>query len=181
MDAGDFWKLLVGGVVTLVGSALLHQLQLGTRRRRRRRDIREQLELLALLGDHPVAAARVRRRVTAALDAYEPSVAVIRKRRGRLISAASFVSANVILIGIAIAAKPGVPTLGEVLFLSVGIVAFAFALEDLLSRTLQTRAEDIAVGSAVSGTTWSGTAVGKAGLPDADEQSVDKRPNGTRR
>lgn len=44
MDAGDFWKLLVGSVVTLVGSALLHQLQLGTRRhrRRRRRDIGEQ-------------------------------------------------------------------------------------------------------------------------------------------
>jgi hypothetical protein len=145
VDPSDVWKLVVGGVITLIGSALLHQLQLGSRRRRRRRDIKEQLELLALLGDYEEAAERVRRRVTAALEAYEPSEAAKRKSRSRWISAGSFVTANVVLIGAAIATQPGEPSFGEVVILAVGIVSLAYAIEDSLSRLLQTRAEDQAV------------------------------------
>lgn len=160
----DIWKLVVGGLVTLTASALLHQLQLGTRRRRRRRDIKEQLELLALLGEYPESAERVRRRISAALDAYEPSEEAKRKMRTRLISGGSFLVANVVLIGVAIAAKPGVPSFGEVLFLAVGIVVLAFALEDLLARLLQTREEDEAVakGTASGTLKFTGSATGVA-------------------
>lgn len=38
----------------------------------RRRNIREELELLDQLGDHPEPAARIRRRLEVMLDQYEP-------------------------------------------------------------------------------------------------------------
>ena len=143
---GDFWKLVLGGVITLVGSALLHQLQLGTRTRRCRRDIREQLELLQLLGeDYREGEDRIRRRIAARLEVYEPSEEVVRRRRDRWVSGLAFASSLVFWVGGSIASGMAEPDFAETLILALIIVGTALALEELVSRVLQGRAEAQAI------------------------------------
>lgn len=69
------------GVVTLVVGWLLLQWQDGSLRRRRRREIREELELARLLDEHPETRQRLRRRIEVLLDQYEPAPEKLRERR----------------------------------------------------------------------------------------------------
>ncbi|WP_426243730.1 hypothetical protein [Nocardioides sp. LHG3406-4] len=79
---GDDWiGKLITGVVTLLGGWLLWQLQQGGVRRRRRREIREELELLGLLNDHPQTQGRMRKRLEVLLEQYEPDPRVVLYRR----------------------------------------------------------------------------------------------------
>lgn len=64
-------KVVAGGLFTLLVAFVGYQLQLGGRRRRRRKEIREELELVALLGDRP-EAVRLRARAEALLKRYAP-------------------------------------------------------------------------------------------------------------
>lgn len=141
----DFWKLVIGGVVTLISGLALHQFQLGSRRRRLRRDIREQLELLALLGEHPEAALRVREKVTAALETYEPAnEEAAHPGRSRWIGGGSFVVATLLLISLWYAAGLRQPAdFSSVLLLALGIPLVAFLLDDLVHQILDTREKKV--------------------------------------
>lgn len=69
-DPGAIWAY-AGAIVLLIIS---HQIQQGGLRRRRRREIREEIEFLGVLGRRlPDVSDRICRRLEVALNQYEPS------------------------------------------------------------------------------------------------------------
>lgn len=64
----EIWKV----VGTLIVGVLLWRLQLGGRRRRLRHDIREEIELIALIDEHSEVQKRLRDRVKSQLEKYAP-------------------------------------------------------------------------------------------------------------
>lgn len=87
---GEIWKAIVG--LLLSGGPLL-AVQLGGRRGLARQAIREELELIKLLGEeHAAVRARLSRRIDKRLEQYEPGEdARTRRRQGTLLAAAEFV------------------------------------------------------------------------------------------
>ncbi|MCR6033718.1 hypothetical protein GGQ22_20115 [Nocardioides sp. zg-579] len=67
----EVWKAALAGVSALVVGVVLWQVQQGGRRRRLRREIREELELIEMLDDSPVRE-RLIDRSRALLETYEP-------------------------------------------------------------------------------------------------------------
>lgn len=169
MTLEDFWKLTLGGGITVIVGLLLHQIQLGGRKRRRRRDIKEQLELLALLDAQSDVAVRMRRRVEAALERYEPSPQsrrVFWDRWGSTISIA-FALAGMIPVMVTWDFSLSQPLL--LLPPAITAAAGALALEELLSRRFQMREEDDAAGRARIDLTWLAAAEYGAAPPDPEE------------
>jgi hypothetical protein len=179
VDQNDVWKLVLGGVVTVLGGLLLHQVQLGGRKRRRRRDIREQLELLVLLDAHPDVKARIERRVKAALDRYEPSPETRRAAWERRTGPISLASA--ITVATATIVLTDISTSDPMLLVAIAITAAggALGMEELLTRRLQEHAEDAAVarGTARGTFGFEGTARGMA--PPVASESAATRPPAT--
>lgn len=99
---GDVWKVVVPVVGSLIAGVLLHVLKEGGVRRLRRRNIKEELELLEVLGEHPEPAARIRKRVKVMLEQYEPSEGKVATRRRRLITLvevlAAFLASLVVIV-----------------------------------------------------------------------------------
>jgi hypothetical protein len=174
VDVGDFWKLVVGGVVTLCSGVLLLQLQLGGRKRRRRRDIKEQLELLALLGEYPAVAARIRRRAEVALEQYEPPMRVSQERREFWLSRGSLGFAMVLALVVyrVVGLDGPVALVGA----SVGGAAFAVALESWLMRKLQMREQDQAVDQVEADLTGGGALSAEAQVVEPADKA-DKKTN----
>jgi len=145
MESEDIWRLVLTGAIALVGALLLHEVQQGGRRRRLRREIKEQFELLALLDEHPEVAARIRRRVAVALEQYEPPVradtASTSKRPFWLgMLAAGLVAAPVAFIVVELDLGWWALVLGAGLVAAVG-----GGVEGTLERRQQAQAQDEAV------------------------------------
>lgn len=84
----DIWLgAIATGVGALVVGTLLHLLNEGGVRRTRRRNIREELELLKLLDEDSSAAHRIRKRVDVMLEQYEPSDERVKQHRQRKLAA----------------------------------------------------------------------------------------------
>lgn len=173
----DFWKLLLGGAITVVGGLLLHQVQLGGRKRRRRRDIKEQLELLVLLDQHPDVKTRIERRVEAALERYEPSPETRRAAQERWTGPVSIAIAILVVI-------PGI-VLSDISFsdplllvaISISAATGALGIEELLSRRLQERAENSAVARGSGQGTWGFKGRGHGVRPPDPPQTVVNPPS----
>lgn len=131
----ELWKLALGGAISLVLALLGHQLQLGGRRRRLRRDIREELELLALLDEGSDVANRIQRRVDAALLRYEPSPGEKLARWQRWAGPLSIAGTALVIVGPTVVIFD-LSTSEPLWFLLPGVVAAsaALALESLIVR-----------------------------------------------
>lgn len=86
---GEIW---IGAIATGVVGLMLHWLKEGGVRRARRRNIREELELLKLLEEHPEPAGRIRARVRVMLEQYEPTEERVASRRERLVVVVQFLA-----------------------------------------------------------------------------------------
>jgi hypothetical protein len=72
MDGSEVLKALATGCVTFLVGFVLHQFQLGGGRRRARRELIDELELLAKLPDDDPHKRRIEDRVARLLDEYVP-------------------------------------------------------------------------------------------------------------
>lgn len=153
-----FWAALGGGLVPLTVGYVLLQAELGGRRRRRRRDIREELALLTDLGsEHAQVASRIRDRLAVKLEQYEPPPSVVQARRDWWLSRS-------LLVVLALGFGFLVSSVGFTwwLFLPGAVVTGTVPLivESRLERIREKREQDEAVAKGSAAGSWGFT--GKA-------------------
>lgn len=83
MSSEEILRVVMPSAASLIVATLLLQLELGGRRRRQRREIREELDLIGLLSERPEVAALLSRRVDLLLDRYAAKPRIVGSMPGR--------------------------------------------------------------------------------------------------
>lgn len=138
----DVWRAIVGGLVTIVVGFIGWELQQGGLRRRRRREIQEELALLGVLGpEFSDVSQRIQSRLAKKIEQYEPArqrrrVSVLARRI--FLAAVSLGVIAVMSFGLKVSAAATIAA-GTALGVVLGLV------ESWLERRRELREQDAAV------------------------------------